>query len=75
MTLINLLNDEETFTDANNSQVLAVEPSDPDAIETALRNEDFSHVVTFEVDDQDVLIIHIHDASGVVVEVNDERGY
>lgn len=72
-TVINLLNDEETFTDVNNCQILAFEgDGSPEGIEEDLESGNYSFVATFEMD-EGCLVIHIHDSSGVPVFVNDER--
>lgn len=77
--IINLLNDGETFTDANGCQILAFTEEDTgewatvEEVEQALEDESFSYVATFEVVDG-ALTIHIHDESGVPVTINDERG-
>lgn len=76
--ILSLLNDDETYTDANNCKIVAVRNEDlgegelPDAIEAALDADDFSYVATFELN-SGVLTIHINDASGVPVVINDER--
>ena len=79
MHIITLLNDDETFTDSNNTNVLAVSEDDINphedtttAIEDALRDEQYSHVVALEVV-EGVLIINISDSSGVQVAIDDER--
>lgn len=76
--ILSLLNDDETYTDAHNCKIVAVREEDlgegelPDAIEAALDMDDFSYVATFELSGE-VLTIHINDASGVIVVINDER--
>ena len=71
LTLINVLNDDETFTNAHGCQVLAVDDSIED-LEQALTDEDYSYVVGYTVNDG-ILVIHIYDNSGVTVVINDER--
>lgn len=72
-SIIALLDDGETFSAAYGSSIVSVEADDADDIETLLSDEDYSNVASFTFDENGALIIHIHDASGITVIINDER--
>lgn len=55
-SIINLLNDGETFSAAYGSRIVSVEADDADAIETLLRDEDYSNVASFAFDEAGALI-------------------